>query len=123
MAAADPLVCPACARTHPRSERFCEACGMPLVNRARGEAEPTERQERARKIEPQYTEGPLVVVARAREFVQAEIIVALLLDGGIPSTVRAGRAELDGSQEILVAESAAEAAREALTWQRPPAQP
>jgi len=27
----EPLVCPGCARTYPRDERFCEDCSMPLV--------------------------------------------------------------------------------------------
>jgi ribosomal protein S27E len=30
--APDPLVCPTCGREHASDERFCEACGMPLVN-------------------------------------------------------------------------------------------
>ena len=27
----EPLVCPSCASTHSLDERFCPACGMPLV--------------------------------------------------------------------------------------------
>ena len=33
------LICPTCARAHAASERFCEACGMPLVNPGGGEPE------------------------------------------------------------------------------------
>ena len=27
----EPLVCPSCATTHGLDERFCSACGMPLI--------------------------------------------------------------------------------------------
>ena len=56
------LVCPSCARPGEESERFCAACGMPLVY-ADGEEARTgaagERRQMARKIKPQYTEGKL----------------------------------------------------------------
>jgi hypothetical protein len=112
-------VCPGCARSHPRSERFCGACGMPLVNAARPEREATERQQKARKINPQYAQGELVKVARAENQIQAEFIEGMLLEEGIPcvlSALIAGYAPVVGAREILVPQSGAEAAREALAW-------
>jgi hypothetical protein len=121
--AEQPLVCPGCAREHPPSERFCAACGMPLVHRAGGpEQTASERQRRARKIKPQYTEGELVQVARAEDLGQAEFIAGLLLEEGIPSTLRssiAGYAPMVGTRDVLVPESGAQAAREALAWKEP----
>jgi len=124
----DSLVCPACARVHPRSERFCEACGMPLVQGARGEPPASERRRRARKIKPQYAEGELVKVARAANRAEAEFIAGLLLEEGIPSMTRASfgapigvYAQELGARDVLVPASGAEAAREALAYQRPDA--
>lgn len=119
-----PLVCPRCAREHPSHERFCAACGMPLVHRVDGDEPPpaSERQRKARKIKPQYTEGALVQVARAENLAQAELLQGLLLEEGIPSMLRgsiAGYAPVIGTREILVPESGAEAAREALRWEAP----
>jgi Putative prokaryotic signal transducing protein len=119
-----PLVCPACALQHPPSERFCQACGMPLVQIAGG-AEQTlsERQRQARKIKPQYSEGKLVKIAGAQNSAEAEMIQGLLLEEGIPSMQRraAGADVPDflvaGRRDILVPESGAEAAREALVWE------
>jgi hypothetical protein len=114
-----PLVCPGCGRTHARSERFCSSCGMLLVFMPGSERD-TDRQRRARKVKPQYTEGPLVKVARAANQPEAELIEALLLEEGIPSMQRrsAGFDVPDflaaGPRDILVPESAAQAAREAL---------
>lgn len=114
------LICPSCGLEHPPSERFCTSCGMPLVYPAgEGGAEGLtgERQQVARKIKPQYAEGPLVKIARAENLVQAEFIAGLLLEEGIPSMLRgsiAGYAPVVGGRDILVPESGAEAAREAL---------
>ena len=119
---AEPLICPSCSRAHASSERFCETCGMPLVHEGGGEQAPSERQLRARKIKPQYTEGRLVKVARAENQPQAEFIAGMLLEEGIPCMLRrsAGfdvpEALVGGARDVLVPESAAEAAREALTW-------
>jgi uncharacterized protein YbaR (Trm112 family) len=118
-----PLVCPDCARSYPASERFCAACDMPLVY-APGRESPAagERERKARKIKPQYTEGALVQVARAENLAQAELLQGLLLEEGIPSMLRgsiAGYAPVIGTREILVPESGAEAAREALKWSAP----
>ena len=113
------LVCPACARTYPDSERFCAACGMPLVQPPGPEPHASERQRKARKIKPQYAEGALVKVARAENQIQAEFIEGLLLEEGIPcvlSGLIAGYAPVVGARDILVPESGAEAAREALVW-------
>jgi pimeloyl-ACP methyl ester carboxylesterase len=119
-----PLVCPGCAREHPPSERFCAACGMPLVHMSAG-AEPavSERRQRARKIKPQYSEGKLVKVASAQNGAEAEMIQGLLLEEGIPSMARrAPGADVPdflvaGRRDILVPESGAQAAREALAWE------
>ncbi len=52
---------------------------------------------------------------------QAEFLAGLLLEEGIPSMLRssiAGYAPLTGGRDVLVPESGAQAAREALSWQR-----
>jgi predicted amidophosphoribosyltransferase len=118
-----PLVCPSCARPGEADERFCTACGMPLVyadEEAAGQTPTGVRHEMARKIKPQYTEGKLVKIARASNQPEAELLQGLLLEVGIPSLVRRSRgfdvAEslAAGPRDILVPESAAEAAGEAL---------
>jgi hypothetical protein len=116
------LVCPDCARTYPPSERFCEACGMLLVHQALAPGQTTERRQQARKIKPEYADGPLVKVAQVGSQPEAEFIAALLLEEGIPSLLSgqiAGYAPVVGGREVLVPESGAQAAREALAWQRP----
>ena len=61
----EPLACPSCALRYPLHERFCAACGMPLtyVGAEPADAPASEAHERARKIDPRYTEGELVRVA------------------------------------------------------------
>jgi hypothetical protein len=116
------LECPKCARPHPPSERFCEACGMPLVHASGTEHRASERQRRARKIKPQYTEGELVEVARAGDQPQAEFIANLLLEEGIPCVLRnsiGGYSPMIGRRHVMVPESAAQAAREVLAYERP----
>jgi hypothetical protein len=122
--AADLLVCPTCARVHPPSERFCEACGVPLV-RATGGAEQaaSERRRTARKIKPQYAEGPPVKVAHAASQPEADLITGLLLEEGIPSMLRHAHGfdlpdPAVGPRDVLVPESGAQAAREALEWEK-----
>ena len=115
------LACPTCAGTHPPDERFCSSCGMPLVRSGgRAAAELSERQKRARKIKPQYTEGELVWVAGAANQAEAEFIQGMLLEEGVPSLIRraAGFDVPDfmagGPRELLVAASGAPTAREVL---------
>jgi putative signal transducing protein len=118
----EQLICPSCGRGYPRSERFCAACGMPLVHASGGEQKATARQRWARKIKPQYAEGELVKVARARNQIEAEFIEGLLLEEGIPcalGSLIAGYAPVVGTREVLVPASGAQAAREALAWQPP----
>src|SRR3954465_14872762 len=121
------MICPACDTPQVREERFCEACGLPLVF-AEGEApEPKsdEAAERARKVRPGYAEGPLVRVARARHQAEAELIQGLLLEEGIPSLAqRSGGFDVPdflaaGPRIILVASSGVDAAREFLNVPRP----
>ena len=115
-----PLVCPSCAAEHGGSERFCAQCGMPLVYPGAGEARVSARQERARKIKPQYAQGALVRVAWTRNQAEAELIEGMLLAEGIPSLMRrpAGFDVPDfmaaGPRELLVARSGLDAARDVL---------
>ena len=115
-----PLVCPSCAAEHGGSERFCVRCGMPLVYPGPGEARVSARQERARKIKPQYAQGALVRVAWTRNQAEAELIEGMLLAEGIPSLMRrpAGFDVPDfmaaGPRELLVARSGLDAARDVL---------
>jgi len=119
------LVCPDCDREHPGSERFCDACGLPLVHALVADDAPkTELEIRARKVRPGYAEGPLVRVAAARHQAEAEMIQGLLLEEGIPSVApRSGGFDVpdflaSGPRDILVAASGEEAAREILTDRR-----
>jgi Putative prokaryotic signal transducing protein len=115
-----PLICPSCGVSQPRSERFCPNCAMLLVHMPGSERDASERQRKARKIKPQYSEGRLVKVAYATNQPEAELIEALLLEEGIPSmSRRSGGFDVPdflaaGPRDILVPESGAEAAREAL---------
>jgi hypothetical protein len=118
----EQIVCPTCGRAHAPSERFCEACGMPLVHIPGVESEASERQRKARKIKPQYADGPLVKVAFAESQPEAEFIAGLLLEEGIPCLLRnsiGGYSPMIGPREVMVPESGADAAREALAFERP----
>ena len=115
------LACPACGRVHDGAERFCSACGVPLVaGEGPREALVSERGERARKIKPQLAEGELVRVAVGRQLPEAELIQNLLLDEGVPSTLRRTRGfdvpEMlaAGQRDGLVPQSGLQAAREVL---------
>ena len=117
------LVCSACATPHAVSERFCPDCGMPLVHPPEAVAAaraPTPAQERARKVQARYAEGPLVRVAAARHQAEAEFLQGLLLEEGIPSMLRrSGGFDVPdflaaGPRDIVVPQSGAPAAREAL---------
>jgi hypothetical protein len=113
-------VCPGCGAGGQAA--FCAHCGMPLVAPG-GEPldEPlSDAHERARKIDPRYTEGELVRVAGGRNQAEAELIQGMLLEEGVPSILRrtAGFDVPDflaaGPRDVLVPETGAEAARELL---------
>jgi pimeloyl-ACP methyl ester carboxylesterase len=120
--AGDALVCPACGASPPSTERFCSACGMPLVHADRRDLDGplSAARERARKIDPRFTEGDLVKVAGASHQAEAELVQGLLLEEGIPSLVRRSRGAdvpdllASGRRDVLVPASGALAAREAL---------
>ena len=85
------LVCPSCAGPHPPDERFCRRCNMPLVFAGpEPEQDPATSAlaQRARKIKPQYAEGVLVRVVGAANQTEAEFIQGMLLEEGVPSTLR-----------------------------------
>jgi hypothetical protein len=119
---AEPLVCPSCALEHDAEERFCGDCGMPLVHLGGEHDEPVRdaAHERARKIRPELTRGPLVRVAGGRNQAEAELIQNILIDEGVPSILRrtAGFDVPDmlaaGPRDVMVPESGALVARDAL---------
>ncbi len=125
----EPLVCRACGSHHPGTERFCPACGLPLVHTPGERREVTERQARARKVKVQYSEGSLVPVAWARNQAEAELISGLLLEEGVPSVVRrSGGFDVPdflaaGPRDILVAQSGADIARDVLRHEPPDGEP
>ena len=113
----EPLACPTCARRFPLTERFCSDCEMPLVYVGRREEEPiTDPQMRAQRVRPEYASGDLVKVAVASTIAEAELILGMLRDQGIPARMAAdlGSVFPTGPHEILVPQSAYEAARELL---------
>ena len=121
MSSEGPLACPRCAIKYPLQERFCAACGMPLVYAGSGEQAPiTDAHERARKIKPQYTGGELVRVAGGRNQAEAELIQGMLLEEGIPSILRRTRGFdvpdflAAGPRDVMVPQAAYEPARELL---------
>ncbi len=79
-----------------------------------------ELRQRARKVDPRYRDGRLVVVAAARNLTEAEFLQGLLLEEGVPSMLRRSRGFdvpdflAAGPREVLVPESGYEAAREVL---------
>ena len=116
------LVCPGCGREQPSDDRFCEHCALPLVFPGAGE-EPDpvgERHPHLRKVKRQLSEGELVMVAGARHQPEAEMIQGILLEEGVPSTLRRTRGfdvpEMlaAGPRDVLVPRSGLEAAREVL---------
>jgi hypothetical protein len=82
-------------------------------------------RERARKVRPQYAEGPLVRVGSARNQAEAELLEGLLLEHGIPSLVRrSGGFDVpdflaSGPRDILVPAAGADLARELLGTPEP----
>jgi hypothetical protein len=114
------LVCTSCGGSSDPQERFCPSCGLPLVLPPGAGLSLTPAQERARKVRPSYAEGPLVRVAAARHQAEAEFLQGLLLEEGIPSLVRrTGGFDVPdflaaGPRDVLVPQSGAPAARDAL---------
>lgn len=115
------LACPACGRAHADADRFCTACGVPLVPEGGPvEAEVSERGQRARKVKRQYSEGDLVSVAIGRHQPEAELIQNLLLEEGVPSTLRRTQGfdvpemMAAGPRDVLVPQSGVATAREVL---------
>ena len=114
------LACPSCGTEGEAAQRFCPRCGMPLTQGDVGAAPVTERQERARKISPQYGEGALVKVGWARNQPEAELLAGMLLEEGIPSVARrSGGFDVPdflaaGPRDILVAASGVDHARDVL---------
>ncbi len=124
------LTCPSCGREHPGDERFCASCDVPLVPEGGPyEAQVTERQARARKIKPQYSEGALITVAVSRNLAEAELIQNLLLEEGVPSTLRRSlgfdvpEMLAAGPRNVLVPASGVETAREVLDFDERPRTP
>ena len=126
------LICASCAAPHPLGERFCADCGMPLVHSpeiAAAAPAPTPAQERARKVQARYAEGPLVTVAAARNQPEAEFLQGMLLEEGIPSLLRrSGGFDVPdflaaGPRDVLVPQSGAIAARETLGTTAPQPRP
>jgi hypothetical protein len=118
----DALECPTCGERYGPEERFCPVCGTPLVHGGEtgANAALTARQEQARKIKPQFSEGELVYVAYARNQAEGEFIQGLLLEEGVPSLLRrsAGFDVPDflaaGPRDVLVPQSGEMTAREVL---------
>ena len=95
---------------------------MPLVLSGPAEVqEPvSERHARARKVDPRYTEGDLVRVAGAMNQAEAEFVQGMLLEEGIPSTLRRTRGFdvpdmlAAGPRDVMVPASGHSAARDVL---------
>ena len=117
------LACPRCALRYPLDERFCAECGMPLTyagrvdaERARHRAPRARAQDQARSTRAATCGG----WRPARQQPEAEFIQMLLLEEGVPSTLRrtAGFDVPDmlaaGPRDVLVPESGLEVAREVL---------
>ena len=121
------LVCRSCGAGAREPARFCPDCGIPLVHADAAPIAVTERTERARKVKGQYSEGPLVQVARARHQAEAELISGLLLEEGVASVARrSGGFDVPdflaaGPRDILVAQSGEAIARDVLRFD--PAEP
>jgi hypothetical protein len=120
------LVCPSCGRaSDDAGQRFCDACGMPLVPEGEAPPPPSEERERAMKVMPAYAEGPLVKVAYAHNQPEAELIAGLLLEQGVPCVVRRARGFdvpdflAAGPRDVLVAQSGADVAADVLRAEPP----
>jgi hypothetical protein len=94
---------------------------MPLVFDGDGDGEPLSAAAvHARKIKPQYAEGALVRVVGASNQTEAEFIQGMLLEEGVPSTLRRARGFdvpdmlAAGPRDVMVPLSGHAAAREVL---------
>jgi hypothetical protein len=93
---------------------------MPLTYIGVTEEPADDARRRARKIKPQLSEGGLVKVAGARNQAEAEFLQGLLLEEGVPSTLRraAGFDVPDflaaGPRDVLVPASGVQVARDVL---------
>jgi hypothetical protein len=95
---------------------------MPLTYAGKVGVEEAARgtREQARKVKPEYTRGDLRRVATARHQPEAELIQMLLLEEGVPSTLRrsAGFDVPDflaaGPRDVMVPAAGFDAAREML---------
>jgi hypothetical protein len=118
----ESLDCPGCGRADDTGASFCPSCGMPLVRPGAESLDIplSDAHERARKIDPAFTEGELVRVAGGRNQAEAELIQGLLLEWGVPSILRrsAGFDVPDflaaGPRDVLVPAAGVETAREVL---------
>lgn len=114
-----PAMCRSCETVHAAGERFCPSCGMPLTYAGAPE-EPGEREDRARKVRREYSDGELVTVATGRNQAEADFVANLLLEEGVPSLVRRSRGFdvpdmlAAGPRDVLVPGSGAAAARQIL---------
>jgi len=116
------LVCPSCERRHPAEKRFCDSCGTPLTymgaDVVQGAVSAT--HERARKVDPRFTEGELVRAAGGRHQAEAEMIQGMLLEEGVPSVLRRSPGFdvpdflAAGPRDVMVPEGGYQAAREVL---------
>src|SRR4051812_27996635 len=108
----------ACARS--ASGRSPSPTTPPPRSGSRLSDDVSDQQDRARKVFPQYGEGPLVKVGWARNQAEAELIANLLLEEGIPSLAkRSGGFDVpdflaSGPRDVLVAAGGLDAAREIL---------
>jgi hypothetical protein len=95
---------------------------MPLVIGGAAEVEEpvSDRHARARKVDPRYTEGDLVRVAGAMNQAEAEFFQGMLLEEGIPSSLRRTRGFdvpdmlAAGPRDVMVPASGHSAARDVL---------
>jgi hypothetical protein len=95
---------------------------MPLVFAPSGAvgAAPSAVAQRVRKIKPQYAEGALVRVVGAANQTEAEFIQGMLLEEGVPSTLRRTRGFdvpdmlAAGPRDVMVPASGHATAREVL---------
>jgi hypothetical protein len=92
----------------------------PPYGEERTEPARDEAHERARKIDPRYTEGELTKVGWAANQAEAELIQGMLLENGIPTVLRRSMGFdvpdflAAGPRDVLAPASGAERARELL---------